>query len=427
MGVVRGPRGTVALAVLVAATVLAIGADVGYSDSPSSDWAVSLSGPSGYGGVGDVATYTVTATNRGPDPSEWEWSLSAGWSGGPGGPSGAASFVSSDDACTYAPASNGVPDTIHCGSPPAPIAVGTTQTIHFSIKWTAAGNVTVGAGVGNYVPTNDPNLDNNSAGLGLFICPSGCTPIGPGGGGGGGGGSSPPTATFKFIDQIPRGEQYRRYYADLNSCDYPPATCTDSAETTLIAGIVPPGVTLGPSAQIFGIPTTPGTYSFTVEAAQDFGSQGIAKIRHDYTLVVDPYRSTAEVSPPPTRLTLPNRRRTPGVANPAVTQKTIKTTICVANWTKKIRPPVSYTNKLKLKQMTQYDEEGSPTAYEEDYLIPLELGGAARNPKNLWPEPRSQSKHSDPLETSVRRKVCAGKLTLAAGRKQILAYKRTHG
>jgi hypothetical protein len=77
--------------------------------------------------------------------------------------------------------------------------------------------------------------------------------------------------------------------------------------------------------------------------------------------------------------------------------------------------------------MKQYGAEGKPSTYEEDHFIPLELGGAPKNPKNLWPEPYSQAKHSDPLERALGRKVCAGRLTLAAARKQIVAYKRTHG
>jgi hypothetical protein len=51
-------------------------------------------------------------------------------------------------------------------------------------------------------------------------------------------------------------------------------------------------------------------------------------------------------------------------------------------------PRVSYTNALKIEQMPIYELGGSPSLYEEDHLIPLELGGAPRNPKNLWPEPR---------------------------------------
>ena len=118
--------------------------------------------------------------------------------------------------------------------------------------------------------------------------------------------------------------------------------------------------------------------------------------------------ATTVITPGPGQpsVILPDKKRTPGALNPRVRQSTIKKTICKSGWTTKIRPPVSYTNALKIKQMVLYEETGSPSEYEEDHFIPLELGGAPRNPKNLWPEPRSQSKLSDPLETSLKRKVC---------------------
>jgi hypothetical protein len=46
--------------------------------------------------------------------------------------------------------------------------------------------------------------------------------------------------------------------------------------------------------------------------------------------------------------------RTPGVLNPDVTQANIDTTICRHGWTRTIRPPTSYTNELKRKQMREY-------------------------------------------------------------------------
>jgi hypothetical protein len=45
---------------------------------------------------------------------------------------------------------------------------------------------------------------------------------------------------------------------------------------------------------------------------------------------------------------------------------------------------------LKVEQMPLYHEVGSPSNYEEDHFIPLELGGAPKNPKNLWPEPHTR-------------------------------------
>ena len=124
---------------------------------------------------------------------------------------------------------------------------------------------------------------------------------------------------------------------------------------------------------------------------------------------------------------LPDPKITPGALNPKVRQSTIKKTICKKGWTKTIRPPVSYTNALKIQQMVLYEETGSPSEYEEDHLIPLELGGAPRNPKNLWPEPHSQSKFSDPLETQLKRKVCKGVMKLKKARAAIRLFKNTQG
>jgi hypothetical protein len=117
--------------------------------------------------------------------------------------------------------------------------------------------------------------------------------------------------------------------------------------------------------------------------------------------------------------------RTPGRVNPAVRQSTIHSTICVAGWTTGVRPPQSYTSRLKLLQMRQYRVTGPPSAYEEDHLIPLELGGAARDPKNLWPEPRPRADAVDKLETSLRRQVCSGTITLVSARTRISRIK--HG
>ncbi|MFD5737843.1 hypothetical protein ACFWIY_34300 [Streptomyces sioyaensis] len=69
------------------------------------------------------------------------------------------------------------------------------------------------------------------------------------------------------------------------------------------------------------------------------------------------------------RLPLPDATCQPGAYNPAVTQSTIKSTICVPGWTKTVRPPVSYITPLKIKQIGQYGYSDSTTAdYEEDHV-----------------------------------------------------------
>src|SRR3954452_12856976 len=109
-----------------------------------------------------------------------------------------------------------------------------------------------------------------------------------------------------------------------------------------------------------------------------------------------------------------DRHCTPGVLNPTVTQATIKRTICRTGWTSTIRPPTSYTEPLKLEQLKAYGEAGrSPSGFELDHLISLELGGAPSDPRNLWPESHKNSFNKDGLENSLRAKVCAGSITLA--------------
>jgi hypothetical protein len=116
---------------------------------------------------------------------------------------------------------------------------------------------------------------------------------------------------------------------------------------------------------------------------------------------------------------------TPGALNPAVTQATIRATICVRGWTATIRPPASYTTGLKIAQLKARGwPDQSTKDYEEDHLVPLEIGGAPRDPANLWPELRVGPKGApvkDREENALHADVCAGRTTLAAARAKIVA------
>lgn len=120
---------------------------------------------------------------------------------------------------------------------------------------------------------------------------------------------------------------------------------------------------------------------------------------------------------------LPDHARTPGAANPNVTQANINKTICVPNWTTTVRPSTSYTEKLKEQQIEEYGyPDHDPTHYEEDHLISLQLGGHPTDPKNLWPEPywlKCGARIKDVLESRLKRNVCAGKMTLKQAQKAI--------
>jgi len=127
---------------------------------------------------------------------------------------------------------------------------------------------------------------------------------------------------------------------------------------------------------------------------------------------------------------LPDPICTPGVVDPRVTQANIEATICVSGYTAKARPSTTYIDALKVQQIKQYGyTDTNPADYEEDHLIPLELGGHPTDRNNLWPEPRSggegatkkdaveNSLHS--VENSLHSKVCVGLITLAAAQAAI--------
>lgn len=126
-------------------------------------------------------------------------------------------------------------------------------------------------------------------------------------------------------------------------------------------------------------------------------------------------------------LPLPDPKCTPGAINPDVRQDTIDQTICVPGWTSTIRPPVSYTNKLKIRQIKEYGySDTNPHDYEEDHFLPLEAGGNSTDPRNLWPEPRyddpgKTSFDKDKIENRVKEAICSGQVTLADAQHAMLS------
>jgi hypothetical protein len=125
-------------------------------------------------------------------------------------------------------------------------------------------------------------------------------------------------------------------------------------------------------------------------------------------------------------LALPSARCTPGLRNPAVTQATIRRTICVSGWTATVRPPASITGPEKIASMRAYGLTGARSRYEYDHFLPLELGGAVNAAGNLWPEPDYASRQGfylnpkDRLENVLRSRVCSGALALATAQRLIV-------
>jgi hypothetical protein len=116
---------------------------------------------------------------------------------------------------------------------------------------------------------------------------------------------------------------------------------------------------------------------------------------------------------------LPDPSCTPGAIDPSVTQGNIRSTICRSGYTATVRPPESVTRTEKAASIAAYRGAGSPENYEYDHLVPLELGGARNDPRNLWPEPGASPNVKDELEGRLRELACAGTVTLRSAQLQI--------
>lgn len=140
----------------------------------------------------------------------------------------------------------------------------------------------------------------------------------------------------------------------------------------------------------------------------------------------------------PLRDALPNSSLTPGALNPAVAQADIQQTICVRGYSRSIRPPERYTERLKRSQIREYGyRDRWLRDYEEDHLVALSLGGSPTSPQNLWPQPHEVvggwgSYAKDRLEARLHWVVCHRGFPLATAQRDlasdwIAAYKRYIG
>lgn len=132
-----------------------------------------------------------------------------------------------------------------------------------------------------------------------------------------------------------------------------------------------------------------------------------------------------DVSPPPPATPgsgpplSPNPDLTPGVADPAVTQANIKSTICVAGYSSGVRNVSQMTKNAVFRE---YGVDPKSDHFEVDHLVSLELGGE-NDIRNLWPESYDSqpvNAHTkDALEDHLHALVCAGKVALDTAQRAI--------
>jgi hypothetical protein len=102
-----------------------------------------------------------------------------------------------------------------------------------------------------------------------------------------------------------------------------------------------------------------------------------------------------------------------------VRQSNIGQTICVTGWTATVRPPEAITEAEKRASLAAYGDPEILGRFEYDHLVPLELGGATNDPRNLWPEPGPSPNPKDTVEFELREEVCNGRISLARAQREI--------
>lgn len=112
----------------------------------------------------------------------------------------------------------------------------------------------------------------------------------------------------------------------------------------------------------------------------------------------------------------------PGSRNLGVTQDNIDLTICKRGWTRTIRPPQSYTARLKRQLLPR---GAHVSEFELDHCLPLELGGHPTDHANLWLQPwggRCGALAKDQTEDFLRSLVCSRLITLAEAQDRVMNW-----
>ena len=112
----------------------------------------------------------------------------------------------------------------------------------------------------------------------------------------------------------------------------------------------------------------------------------------------------------------------PGAADPAITQANIDATICRPGYSRSARPSYAVTGPLKRRMMNAQHPGERLADYELDHLIPISLGGAPLDARDLWLQPRQgQANAGDKnvLAYVLWRLVCERQVPLATAQEAI--------
>lgn len=106
---------------------------------------------------------------------------------------------------------------------------------------------------------------------------------------------------------------------------------------------------------------------------------------------------------------------TPGVVDPAITQANIGSTICRPGYARSVRPAFAVTAPIKHRLINARHPGETMADYELDHLIPISLGGAPLDLRDLWLQPRrgrANSGDKNALAYVLWRLVCERRVPL---------------
>ncbi len=121
----------------------------------------------------------------------------------------------------------------------------------------------------------------------------------------------------------------------------------------------------------------------------------------------------AEVLPP---------RDTLGAVDPSITQANIGATICRPGYARSVRPAYAVTEPIKRRLMNVQHPGESFADYELDHLIPISLGGAPLDLRDLWLQPRrgqANAADKNALAYVLWRLVCERRVPLRTAQRAI--------
>jgi hypothetical protein len=118
---------------------------------------------------------------------------------------------------------------------------------------------------------------------------------------------------------------------------------------------------------------------------------------------------------------IPDPARTPGAINPAINQDNIAATICKGDYQAEKSPPPSWKAAATRRLVESLYPSENPDDFSLDYLVPISLGGAVADPRNLWLQtwtgPDRELKNH--LEMLLTKMVCNGQIALAVAQQRI--------